>query len=443
MPFDKLDKKAQEAAKNYSPEYNEEAWNKMEALLNEHMPVQQNPKEVAKKKQPERWLFLLLFLAGCLFLMLVLIPQRNGEKNIKAPGTTEINSKAGIDSNKAAEMNTSRLNSTISNTPNGANSAKNNQLTASATGSVAGTTRQKNSNITGTRRSSVKSTIQNNNADEYNVEKIADREMLATLQQQSSMPQLIHQQIKSFGTDYKRMLAINISITGIPQTNNNLKATKVKPKQQNKNNFKNSFSLSISAGPDVSAINVNNIGTLKMMLGAGIAYKFGKNWQLRTGFYTVKKVYEAHPSDYHPPSNFWNYYPQLDDINANCTVNEIPLIINYSFKQNKKNAWFASTGVSSYFMKRETYTYISKISPGQYQEKSYTIRNQNEHYFSSLRFSAGYERRLNKIISFTTEPYINLPLSGIGYGKVKLNSAGVLFTLNVKPFSNKNDLHSR
>jgi hypothetical protein len=35
------------------------------------------------------------------------------------------------------------------------------------------------------------------------------------------------------------------------------------------------------------------------------------------------------------------------------------------------------------------------------------------------------------------EPYIKLPLTGVGYGKVKLNSGGVLFSIGVNPFNAK------
>ncbi len=148
-------------------------------------------------------------------------------------------------------------------------------------------------------------------------------------------------------------------------------------------------------------------------------------------------MYEAAPSDYHPPANFWNYYAQLETVNANCKVIEVPLIANYTFRRNTRYAWFASAGLSSYFMKKETYLYHSKIAPGQYQDKSYTLKNKNNHYLSSLRLSAGYEQTLNRNISLSAEPYLNLPLSGIGFGKIKLNSAGLLFSVSVKPFVKK------
>jgi hypothetical protein len=51
-----------------------------------------------------------------------------------------------------------------------------------------------------------------------------------------------------------------------------------------------------------------------------------------------------------------------------------------------------------------------------------------------LTLSAGYQRKINRTFSIAAEPYIKVPLAGVGYGKVKLNSAGVLFSVNISPF---------
>ena len=65
MPLDKLDIKIQEAAKDFKPGSGEEAWLKMEALLDVHMPQKDNDrKRIA-------WLFLLLFSVTAILLMLI------------------------------------------------------------------------------------------------------------------------------------------------------------------------------------------------------------------------------------------------------------------------------------------------------------------------------------------------------------------------------------
>ncbi len=179
----------------------------------------------------------------------------------------------------------------------------------------------------------------------------------------------------------------------------------------------------------------SNTGKTKLAVAVGLSYSFARKFSVRTGFYTALKVYSAEPYEYNPPANFWNYYPNLDKVDANCRVYEIPLILGYTFSETAKNKWFTSAGLSSVIMKRETYDYYYKNQAGQNVKRSYTFNNENKHFFSSLRLSAGLQRNISNRISFTAEPYVNIPVSGIGYGKVKLNSAGILLSIAVKPFS--------
>ena len=62
-----------------------------------------------------------------------------------------------------------------------------------------------------------------------------------------------------------------------------------------------------------------------------------------------------------------------------------------------------------------------------------TAYNGNRHLFSILNVSAGYERKISKTLHIQAEPYLNLPLSGVGEGKVKLHSAGLRAGINYTP----------
>ena len=84
-------------------------------------------------------------------------------------------------------------------------------------------------------------------------------------------------------------------------------------------------------------------------------------------------------------------------------------------------------------MKKEKYVYIYKTVTGP-SSYPYLAKNENKHYFSVLNLSGGYTRQLNSTFSVSAEPYVEVPLTGIGKGKVHLNSGGILFTIGVKPF---------
>jgi hypothetical protein len=205
-------------------------------------------------------------------------------------------------------------------------------------------------------------------------------------------------------------------------------------KLQSKN--KNRFSFNVSAGPDISYAAGERWGKTKLVFGLGLGYTIGERVMVRSGFFTASKVYDASPKSYNPPANFYTYYPYLDRVNADCRVYEIPLLVSYRFGKSNKHKGLLTAGLSSYIMKRETYDYTYSYVPyGPLYKHSYTINNENSHWFSVLTLSGGYQWRAGKNISLMAEPYLKLPLSGVGFGKVKLNSGGVLFTIGINPFT--------
>lgn len=203
-----------------------------------------------------------------------------------------------------------------------------------------------------------------------------------------------------------------------------------------KKSLLNRFVFSVSAGPDMSTVGLNNTGKIKPTYGAGLGYRLTDRFTIRSGFYVGRKIYTAAPEDYNPPANFWNYYPNLKHIEANCKVYEWPVNLDYNFGNAKKQTWFVSAGVSSLFMKKEVYNYYFKPNNSQqyiYYSRSY--ENKNKHYFSILNLSGGFARKISSHFVIQAEPYLKVAMNGVGYGKVKLNSTGVLFTTIVQPFN--------
>jgi hypothetical protein len=208
--------------------------------------------------------------------------------------------------------------------------------------------------------------------------------------------------------------------------------TRKSPKNKLGTKGRNGFSFSVSAGPDVSKAPSSEVGKVTLSYGAGIGYTKNRV-TLRTGLYASRKVYYAEAKSYKlgytPPPSY-----TFEGANANCYVLEIPVKLSYSFGIKDNRNWFAGAGLSSYLMKSEKYDYIYKAAWGPDPTYHHEIKNKNKHYFSILNVSGGYTRQLNKSLSLSVEPYIEVPMSGIGLGEVHLNSGGVLFTLGVKPF---------
>lgn len=195
-------------------------------------------------------------------------------------------------------------------------------------------------------------------------------------------------------------------------------------------NIAGNFGITVSAGPDMSFISLNKPGKTTITYGAGISYHFAKRFTVRSGFYVSSKKYTSTPEQYQGV-----IYPYLTEIGADCKVYEIPLSLSYHFGQRKNHNWFGNIGLSSYIMKNEDYDYRYKTPTGQTYNYKHSVSNENKHYFSVLTLSGGYQYHFSKRVSMQAEPYLQLPLGGVGLGKIKLNSTGILFTLTVKPFA--------
>ncbi|MEO8860717.1 MAG: hypothetical protein ABI358_04800, partial [Ginsengibacter sp.] len=223
----------------------------------------------------------------------------------------------------------------------------------------------------------------------------------------------------------KEVLKSDVAKTSLPAK----KSTKTN------NKFSKNFAIDISAGPDVSIAGLDKAGKITIGYGVGLRYNLSTRFTLHTGFYIADKIYSANKNDYHaPPSAGYNY---LFNIDANCKVYEIPVTVSYNFGKAKNHQWFVGGGLSSYIMKKESYDYYYKYPSGYVDTKSSSISNKNQHYFAILDISAGYQYNFNKRVSLIAEPYLKIPMTGVGEGKVKLNSGGILFTLSVKPFYKK------
>jgi len=202
--------------------------------------------------------------------------------------------------------------------------------------------------------------------------------------------------------------------------------------QKKKNSF---FFLSVAAGPDLSFVGGNRSGTARLAGGIGLGYRMKNGLSLRTGFYSGRKIYSASSGSYNPPPVFAQLYPILENVDADCKVYEIPVSIHYNFGKSEKQNWFAGAGLSTLLMKKEDYVYSYKNNAaGPTYTSSWSIQNENKHYFSVLTLSGGYQRQLSKRVAISAEPYLKIPLQGVGYGKVKLNSTGIMLNLFFQPF---------
>ena len=181
--------------------------------------------------------------------------------------------------------------------------------------------------------------------------------------------------------------------------------------------------------PDISLVGSGNATSPGTNLNFAVEYKLGRRWSIQSGITYSMKKYKAAGEDYNPPPGFWYYGNAPDNTEGECDVIDIPLNIRYYIKPYSKHRFFASTGLSSYLMLTEDYYYEYDGYQSPDQVESWSVRNENQHYFGVYNLSVGYQRSLGARWSLEIEPFIKLPLSGVGFGRVDLWSTGSIFSL--------------
>lgn len=456
MQSDQFDKKVKQAADHHHPAYDEQAWDRMEKLLDKHLPQKED-----KRRRFIFFLLLPLLIGVSAIWLLVSKPWKEDKKMANTDAVIKNNSTTNNTdkiSNPVSTGNTVVNNNENVTTPvlvndqpinnNTATEIVNNDPVSTKRSSTSLSRQDKEDQTSfvtteGNRRSRRTATpVKNDNNDpQKNEQPVAVVASPSSQQEAVPVPEKnisanVPAENKTVAVDadkVKEDKPVQKEDAVIAKTNEpENKPTETK-KKDDKNKKKNSLFFSLSAGPDLSFVGSGNSSKTKLVAGAGIGFTYKEKFTLRTGFYSGRKVYSAKPSDYKAPPEFYTFYPYLEKVNANCKVYEIPLSLSYNF--GKKNNFFVSAGVSSFLMNEESYDYVYKYTPtGNTYTNNWTIKNENSHFFSVGTISAGYKHNIGKRISVMAEPYLKVPFGGVGYGKVKLNSGGVLFTVGVKAF---------
>ena len=210
-----------------------------------------------------------------------------------------------------------------------------------------------------------------------------------------------------------------------------------KKKSGAKESQKNGLAFSLVTGIDRSSIQGTADSRFGYNLGAQVTYNLSKRWSVSTGFIFTKKFYSAEGKDFHPPKHYWTNYVKLNSLEGSCKMWDIPLNVRYNITTKPSNTWFVSSGLSSYIMREQSYTYdyIYNNTP---TKRDWTTTSQKNEWFKILNVSAGYERALSKSWSIQAEPFIKVPLSGVGFGDMDISSYGILVGIKYKPVFSKN-----
>ena len=423
MKPEDFDMKARNANEDTFPPFENEAWDKMELLLNQYLP---------QKKDKPRFCF--WWLAALIPIGLVASYFLINNHTVRSPDESQnrtIDKKEKNNSNTSIKILTHEINMkatdhrdvSVSSSPSKIIKEKN-QITGSAeplqkpdqNNQFLGKRPSKKSYgkqiTTGTRNGDIETVSQNPTAN-HNGDIVASRNDESKYEN-------------------KEKITINDATSAkyTPVTKDKTPDTFSKAVTKNKKR-KDQLYITFSSGIESSGTGIDKLGTSQPVYGTGLQYSRNKIF-LRAGLLVTQKLYSARDKDYNRKPGTWMSNVMFNNIDANCKVIEIPMSIGYTIINNKKSAVYVTGGSSAYFMKKEDYQFYFKNTSGNDTTRNANFTNNSSHYFSSINLTVGIEKKISNMLSLSAEPTLKIPVSGIGFGKIKLYGTGVLVTVKTR-----------
>jgi len=197
----------------------------------------------------------------------------------------------------------------------------------------------------------------------------------------------------------------------------------IKMVKTNSRNNRNEFYMGIISGIDLSSIRFKSVksGATKGLI---IGYAFNQKWSIESGLLWDKKRVYDNGSNFNPPGYTPTSGVTIVAVNGKSRLYEWPVNIKYSIISGKHNL-FTTAGLSSYFMRSESYDYeyIQTNQPGGHNYINY--KNKTKNWLSVVNFSVGYSHKLGDIGSIRVEPYLKLPIRKLGVASMPIMSTGL------------------
>ncbi|MEL7002728.1 MAG: hypothetical protein AAFN93_08350 [Bacteroidota bacterium] len=183
------------------------------------------------------------------------------------------------------------------------------------------------------------------------------------------------------------------------------------------------WSIGLEFSPDLSGASLGRVEDTGFNLGLNVEYHLTSKFSVNSGLVYAKKIYYA---DQNIESYNRNPNWVIDRVDAVCDVIDIPINLNYYIAGRERSGFLLSAGLSTYIMLTEDYD-ISYERPS--IERQWSIRNENDHFFGIFNASVGYKKILSPTMSLQAEPFVKIPLEGIGEGELDLFTSGLRLIL--------------
>ena len=203
-----------------------------------------------------------------------------------------------------------------------------------------------------------------------------------------------------------------------------LSSEKKKTQTSKKSVKENGLYAGIIAGPDFSKVKSEDFRKPGFNAGIFLGYQISKKFFAETGFTSGTKYYSSDGQTFHEQGAAMPDGMVVNNLQSYSRVLEIPLKIGYRIYKKNRSSFFVAAGVSAYIMTMEKNNY--NVTMNGNEEKMVGLYEKNNVKTpAEFNLSTGWEYHLKGLMNIRIEPYLKLPLQGIGVGKLPVTSAGI------------------
>ncbi len=204
--------------------------------------------------------------------------------------------------------------------------------------------------------------------------------------------------------------------TGNKETNNK---TSIKQKAKG-------FYAGLVTALDFSKVESGSFDNTGIDAGFLLGYNINNRLSFETGFIWNEKNYSSAGENFNM-DGVRSAMPAgmiINSLESNSSLVEIPVKVKYNFIHKNKADFFLTGGASAYIMTKEKNNYSVTLN-GNNEKISGVYSKDNYGLPAVVNVSLGYEHEISRSLNIRIEPFLKIPLQGIGVGSLPVTSAGV------------------
>ncbi len=193
----------------------------------------------------------------------------------------------------------------------------------------------------------------------------------------------------------------------------------------------NALFIGLVAASEMTSVGMGDFSKTSWKVGGQVEYRYRNKYSTSLGANFMRKKYTAGWGEYIPPKGFWTRTIAPQSTDGTCNILEVPFLIGYYPSGHSNSGFYANAGLTTYFILWEWYDY-SYSQPDPDLIRTWQTSKVSQYWFGIGQFSVGYNMVVGRRTSLQFEPYLQIPLTGVGHGNVKLWSIGVSLKANFK-----------